>query len=296
MLSENRIERSAGTNSKAPSLLTGLLFDESGERLTPTWSVKKGKRYRYYVSTSLVKGGTRAPSTQQRIPAGDLEVIVIERLRKFLSSRKEMLSALDDEHLHLSGHGHLIDRSNQIAEALGQTPERTRAVVTTLAHRVEVGRESVKIDLSRSRLAALLEADHLDLPQDRPIDQPDHAVSLTAPIQLRRVGREMRLLVEDSDDNRAPDMSLLRVVARAHDVQRRLSEDTTLTVHDIAREQRVTPKYLYILLRLRWLAPDITTAIVNGRQPRQLNAMRLMRLTAQLPADWSAQRALLGFR
>jgi hypothetical protein len=106
----------------------------------------------------------------------------------------------------------------------------------------------------------------------------------------------MKLLVEGLDDNRSPDTSLLRVVARAHDVQRRLSEDTTLTVHDIAREQRVTPKYLYILLRLRWLAPDITTAIVNGRQPRQLSAMRLMRLTAQLPADWSAQRALLGFR
>ena len=76
---------------------------------------------------------------------------------------------------------------------------------------------------------------------------------------------------------------------------RHLAEDTTLTVYDIAREQRVTPKYLYILLRLRWLAPDITTAIVNGRQPLQLNAMRLMRLTAQLPADWAAQRALLGF-
>jgi hypothetical protein len=66
-------------------------------------------------------------------------------------------------------------------------------------------------------------------------------------------------------------------------------------VHDVAREQRVTPKYLYILLRLRWLAPEIITAIVNGRQPRQLNAKRLMRFTAQIPADWSAQRALLGF-
>lgn len=79
-------------------------------------------------------------------------------------------------------------------------------------------------------------------------------------------------------------------------VQQRLSEDTSLSVHDVAREQQVTHKYLYILLRLRWLAPDITTAIVNGRQPPQLNAKRLMRLTAHLPADWAAQRALLGFR
>jgi site-specific DNA recombinase len=52
----------------------------------------------------------------------------------------------------------------------------------------------------------------------------------------------------------------------------------------------------YTLLRLPWLAPDITNAIVNGRQPRQLNAKKLMRLTAHLPADWAEHRALLGFR
>jgi hypothetical protein len=296
VLSENRIERSAGTNSKAPSLLTGLLLDETGERLTPTWSVKKGKRYRYYVSTSLVKGDKEARSNRQRIPAGDLELIVVERLRSLLSSRKQLLGALDDDHLHNSGHGHLIDRSSQIAEELGQTPERTRTIFTALARRVEVGRDSVKIYVSRSRLAGLLNSGRLELAQDKPIDPADQTVSLKAPIQLTRVGREMKLLIEGSDDNRSPDVSLLRVVTRAHDVHRRLAENPTLTVHDVAREQRVTPKYLYILLRLRWLAPDITTAIVNGRQPRQLSAMRLMRLTAQLPADWSAQRALLGFR
>ena len=106
----------------------------------------------------------------------------------------------------------------------------------------------------------------------------------------------MKLLVGDSSDSRAPDLSLLRIIARAHDVQRRLAQDTTLTVHDIAREEHVTSDYLYIVLRLRWLAPDIIAAIVNGRQPPQLNAKRLMRMTAQLPADWSEQKTLLGFR
>ena len=91
-------------------------------------------------------------------------------------------------------------------------------------------------------------------------------------------------------------MGLLRIVARAHDIQTRLIEDTSLTVHDVAREERVTAAYLYILLRLRWLAPDITTAIVNGRQPLRLNAKNLMRLTAHLPGDWAEQRELLGFR
>jgi site-specific DNA recombinase len=106
----------------------------------------------------------------------------------------------------------------------------------------------------------------------------------------------MKMLVDDSGDRTSIDMGLLRVVARAHDIQARLAQNTRLTVHDIARQERVTPAYVYALLRLPWLAPDITTAIVNGRQPPQLNAKKLMRLTAHLPADWAEHRALLGFR
>lgn len=67
-------------------------------------------------------------------------------------------------------------------------------------------------------------------------------------------------------------------------------------MHDIAREERVSAAYIYNLLRLPWLAPDITTAIVNGRQPQQFNAMTLMRRASRLPADWAEQRVQLGFR
>jgi hypothetical protein len=123
----------------------------------------------------------------------------------------------------------------------------------------------------------------------------DDALTLTAPARLKRVGREMRMLVNGCDDPAAAEPSLLRIIVRAHDVQGRLSQNAKLTVHDIAREEGVTAAYLYNLLRLPWLAPDITTAIVNGRQPRQLNAMTLMRKASRLPADWAAQRMLLGF-
>jgi DNA invertase Pin-like site-specific DNA recombinase len=294
VLAKNSVERATGVNTKAPSLLTGLLYDETSERLTPTWTVKKGKRYRYYVSTSLVKGDGRSNSARHRLPAGNLENIVIDRLRKFLSSRRELLDAIDDDLFGRIGHTHLIQRARQAAEALDQTPPQNRKIITALVRRVEIGPESVKINVDLDILAAPPGSDPGELSQDK--STSDHIVTLTAPIQLARVGREMKLLVDDSDDNRSPDMGLLRVVARAHDVQRRLAENPTLTVHDIAREDHVTSDYLFILLRLRWLAPDITTAIVNGRQPPQLNAKKLMRLTAQLPPDWSVQRALLGFR
>ena len=113
---------------------------------------------------------------------------------------------------------------------------------------------------------------------------------------LKRAGREMRILVENADDQMAADPSLLKIISRAHHIQARLIHNTKLTMHDIAREERVSAAYIYSLLRLPWLAPGITTAIVNGRKPPQLTAKILMRLTPRLPAGWAEQRKLLGFR
>jgi site-specific DNA recombinase len=57
---------------------------------------------------------------------------------------------------------------------------------------------------------------------------------LMVPVRLKRVGREMKMLVEDSNDDAAADLSLLRIIARAHDVQEQLVQNTKLSVHDIA--------------------------------------------------------------
>jgi hypothetical protein len=63
------VERTTGARASHPSLLTGMVFDETGERLTPTHAVKKGTRCRYYVSTSLITGAGRTRSSGRRIPA-----------------------------------------------------------------------------------------------------------------------------------------------------------------------------------------------------------------------------------
>jgi site-specific DNA recombinase len=80
---------------------------------------------------------------------------------------------------------------------------------------------------------------------------------------LKRAGREMRMLVENANDQTSVDPRLLRILARAHDVQARLIQNPKLSVHAIAREEHVSAAYLYTLLRLPWLAPDITTAIIT---------------------------------
>ena len=60
ILSENRVDRATGRTGKEPSLLMGVLFDAHGGRMSPTHANKKGTRYRYYISRSLLGGSTKA--------------------------------------------------------------------------------------------------------------------------------------------------------------------------------------------------------------------------------------------
>jgi site-specific DNA recombinase len=273
------------------------MFDGTGERLTPTYAIKKGTRYRYYVSASLMREARSNRSSGWRLPAGDLEGLVINRLRTFLADPTAILDAVDDETHSGSGQSQLIERGRQIAEELGvQAPDKVKATLMTLLCRVAINPDRIEINISRRRLAEVLAGQPINLTKDQTLDRnSDDVVTLTAPARLKRLGREMRMLVENSEDQTAADPSLLRIIARAHDIQTRLMHNTMLTVHDIAREERVTAAYIYTLLRLPWLAPDITTAIVNGRQPQQLNAMTLMRRASRLPTDWAEQRTMLGF-
>jgi site-specific DNA recombinase len=298
VLAQNRIERATGIRAKQPSLLAGLVFDEAGERLTPTYSVKNGTRYRYYVSTALVTGAARNRSSGKRIPAGNLEGLVIGRLRAFFADPAAVLDAVDEQLHNAPGQSQLVDRGRHIADELAaQAPNEVKATLMTLQCRIEVKSDRLEINVSRCRLNALLAGRPADLTtQDQRQDRnSDDVLTLTAPARLKRVGREMKITLENANDQMTADPGLLRIIARAHDIQARLIHNTKLTPRDIAREEQVTTTYIYKLLRLPWLAPDITTAIVNGRQPPQLNAMKLMQLTARLPVDWAEQRVLLGF-
>ena len=295
-LVKNRVERATGARSSHPSLLTGLLVDQNGERLTPTHAVKKGTRYRYYVSTSLVTGAQGSRDNGLRIPAGNLEGLVIERLRTFLTDQGALLDAVRAE--TVQDVRKLIERGREIADSLQSSQVTTvKTTLMTLLTRVEVGSSRIDIRVSRAGLANLLAGGTPDLakPRDRKAKPTADVLTLKVPARLKRVGREMRMLVENADDRTPADRGLLRVVARAHDVQVRLMQNVGLTVHDVAREEHVSAAYIYSVLRLSSLAPDIVSAIVNGRNPPQLTAKKLMHLSPHLPIGWPEQRKLLGF-
>ena len=93
-LAENVHARRHGTNAIAPSLLRGLLYDDEGNRFTPSHAIKNGKRYRYYVSQRVTKNGAGSADEPNRIPAREIEDLIVARLKNFFVSPDQVVSLL----------------------------------------------------------------------------------------------------------------------------------------------------------------------------------------------------------
>ena len=74
----NGLNRVIGKNINK-TLLAGILYDETGDRLTPSHANKAGVRYRYYVSLRLLHEGKK-DSSDWRLPAKPLEDVVVKEL------------------------------------------------------------------------------------------------------------------------------------------------------------------------------------------------------------------------
>jgi site-specific DNA recombinase len=177
-------------------------------------------------------------------------------------------------------------------------PDQTRAVLMALLSRVDIKPDRVEIKVRRQNLIKLLHGQSIDPAArgSKSDKESEDVLMLTVKTRLQRVGREMRMLVENADHQTSADPGLLRIIARAHDIHAPLMQSADLTLHAITSQEHVTPGYISRLLRLPSLAPDIVTAIVTGKNPPQLTAKRLMRLALELPIDWTEQRKLLGFQ
>src|ERR1700758_2769976 len=162
-LAGNTAERNSGTRAHQPSLLAGMLFDVVGNRMTPSYAVKTGMRYRYYVSRPLITQDQRESSTALRIPAGEIEHLVTSRVRQWLLDPGGIYHStpLPDP----SAQRRLIARAVEIGKSWTELPgTRQRAFLTTLIDRIDVGADQIDIHFRPTRLAALLDGAATPLP------------------------------------------------------------------------------------------------------------------------------------
>ena len=178
----------------------------------------------------------------------------------------------------------LTDAACSRAAKLAPVEGKESALSTTLElldAKVTIEQHNLRIELDRTRLAEALQIGGSDTLLTEP-------VVIDNPVALKRRGIELRLVYTAPDAQPAnKDQNLIDLVRRGWAAWHRL-------VTGPRSDKPVERSHLVRLARLRFLAPDITTAILEGRQPVELTARALLRCS-ELPIGWDDQRRTLGF-
>ena len=139
-LAENRVDHRKQMRARVPSLLTGLVFDEAGERLTPSHSNRGGLRYRYYISKSLVRGRPRKDEQGKRwrIPAIEIENAVLVALGSFLDDQSALSSIMSLGRLPPAQTASVLKATTAVSRSLTQDtcrPAPLETPIDPVAHR-----------------------------------------------------------------------------------------------------------------------------------------------------------------
>ncbi|MFC3086233.1 recombinase family protein [Tabrizicola soli] len=253
-----------------PRILTGKLRDEAGDLLTPTHTLKAGRRFAYYVSNRLIAGG-KDPSGW-RLPAAALEStfrqVVVAHLRRAATGHALLAEP------EASGAADLMRRATELADQVEREPAHLGSLVASGS--LAPGR--LQLELVPGVIAAALEVSVAAL--------SDSLLRVSCAFALRRRGAETRIIAGETMP--APDEVLQRTLAEAHLWARALRRGTSLT--EIARKTGRSEPYIRTRIPLAFLAPKLQAAILDGRQSVHLSVAQFIR--EDVPLDWTEQARL----
>ena len=274
-MASNSVEHKTRSRNTVSCPLTNKLFDDSGERLVSVHANKKGRRYRYYISQSLIADPKDASPNGWRLPGQEFENVITHAASEIIHDEVAVTTALQES-------GIAVHNIQSALHAAKKIQPDAAGLINRFVQRVELRQDGIRLMLS---LASLV------VPE-----MDSHAVTIVRdiPMQMKRRGVEKRLIIGGSGPIRV-DRTLLKTIVRAHKWFNELVSGRVQTMAEIASQEGVDKSYVSRVMTLAFLAPDITESIIAGRQPADLSVEKLTK-RIDLPLDWAQQRQLLGLR
>jgi site-specific DNA recombinase len=267
------------------SLLMGLLYDEQGNRFTPSHATKKGRRYRYYVSQTVIKNSRNRQPGPVRIPASEIEELVNSQVALLLRSPQRLLDVLVD----VSGPSSGIKAVTEVSRAWETaSSEKAQCLFQSTVKRIVVHNDRIVIEIIRSALRRAVLGVSDD--PEHPINNPEEMFTIQTAAQLKRCGGDMRLILPPDSHGANPHEvpSLIRAISRANDWVARILRGEAVNQRSIAKQTGLDERYVSRIIPLAFLAPDLTEAILEGRQAPGLS---LDTYLGNIPDDWVQQRS-----
>jgi DNA invertase Pin-like site-specific DNA recombinase len=253
------------------AMLIGKLFDDRGNLMTPSWSKKGSKRWRYYVSQAVLRGDNTEAGSVARVSAPEIENKIIEAVGN-LAQRKGSEARPP---------GYEATAGDTPSREAGNAVSDRHVEIRSLIDRVTLERTTIRIALSPD-LEEYEEAKVLTIPWTPPSPYRRREIIQGANVEsaiARPMRQSARLLVIDA-------------LRKAHRWLDELLADPRQTVEAIASREGKSERSIRMMLSLAFLAPDIVKAAVEGCLPRGFGLTRLI----DLPIAWSDQWEALGLK
>jgi hypothetical protein len=212
--------------------------------MSSTHANKKGTRYRYYISRSLLDGSAKAKTEGQRIPAAALESVVVRRICDWLADPASILHAIQQAVSNAVTQKRLIERARDFAKQdHDRGIEGFRAFIRASIARVQVHADRIDIMLDEDQVCRCLDetAKKTEPSEKTPSEANRRVTTASIPARLKRTGKEMRIIVDDGSEPATPDAGLVRLLVRASAIRDRLLADRSLTFENIAKSEGVVP-------------------------------------------------------
>ena len=263
-LTENRQGRRLRRQS-SNALLMGKLFDDRGNPMTPSYAIKKGVRYRYYVSCVLNQGRKEEAGSLPRVAAEAVERIVLDAIDG-LPPAKQIE----------------VQPGSPSAEMLGPEPRRRSRPKAPRKLPPMSTKSPSALGRSKSGSAKVS-------------DRPSKVIAIPWSPQTFRRKREVIQPSSEVANGARPIRAeartkLLSAVAKGRRWLDEIISGKVEGIEAIAACEGVSERSARMGLSLAFLAPDIVQAAVDGTLPRGLGVSRLM----DMPASWADQRQALG--
>ena len=283
----NSVIRASGANFKT-TLLSGILYDETGDRLSPSHANKAGIRYRYYVSMRLLHEGKK-DSSGWRLPAKPLEDVVVKELELLLCDQQQLHAMFNMGDMTIPILEKITGKAKLLSVDLANDNHtKAYAITHQVIDRITIAPGLLSIVVNRKNLATLLDVEFNDN------DREEKASLLSVAFTLKRRGNEAKLIIGDHAEEPLADEALIKTISNAHRWMVQLQSGAAETITEIAKAEALDNGEISRVLPLAFLAPDIVEAILGGRQPLNLTARNLKRLKP-LATSWAHQRQALGF-
>jgi len=274
MLTEVSVKTRGSKSAAYPSLLAGKLFDETGDRLTPSHSRKNVKRLRYYISHRLVTDKSKKHPDAWRLPAPQLEQAVIRAIRiefaetTFVTKLIKDIEASEIEFVN-----------TKVAKLASMSPEADASILS-LIDQTHIVPGQLNVTISAKKLANYLGIDETRVVSD--------TLQISTAFCLRRKGVENRIILGDAPPEF--DQTLISNIVKAGNWYADIRKGTGFA--EIAERDGTSPRRVQAIINLAFLSPTTLDQIVQGTQPIGLTTEYLVR--SGFPANWKEQEKLFA--